>query len=82
MSQHRKLLSKAKRNPEGLNFSEFQTLMTQCGWIKDRQSGSHQIWYSPEGMRISIQIRNGMAKGYQVRQFLSALKEEDDEHKG
>ena len=32
--------------------------------------------------RISIQIRNGMAKGYQIRQFLSALKEEDDEHKG
>jgi predicted RNA binding protein YcfA (HicA-like mRNA interferase family) len=79
MSQSEKLLSKAIRNPNGLNFSEFQTLMTQCGWIKDRQRGSHQIWYSPDGVRLSIQIRNGMAKGYQVRQFLSSIKEETND---
>ncbi|MFV9909579.1 type II toxin-antitoxin system HicA family toxin, partial [Rickettsia conorii] len=23
--------------------------MTKCGWVKDRQKGSHQIWYSPKG---------------------------------
>lgn len=80
MSQYDKLFSKAKRNPNGMSFPEFQTLMSQCGWIKDRQRGSHQIWYSPEGERLSIQMRNGMAKGYQVRQFLSFLKEERDEH--
>lgn len=80
MGQHTKLFSKAKRNPEGISFSEFQTLMTQFGWIKDRQKGSHQIWYSADGMRISIQNRKGMAKGYQVRQFLSFLKGEDDEY--
>lgn len=79
MSQSEKLLSKAIRNPNGLSFSEFQTLMTQCGWIKDRQRGSHQIWYSPDGVRLSIQIRNGMAKGYQVRQFLSSIKEETND---
>ena len=76
MSQYKKLLSKARRNSKGLSFSEFQTLMTNCGWIKDRQKGSHQIWYSPDGTRISIQNRNGMAKGYQVQQFLSSMKEE------
>lgn len=81
MSQYEKLLAKAKRNPDGLSFSEFQNLMTQCGWIKDRQRGSHQIWYSLEGLRISIQTRNGMAKSYQVRQFLGFVKEEKDEHK-
>ena len=58
--QYEKLLSKAIRNPNGLSFSEFQTLMTQCGWINDRQRGSHQIWYSPEGVRLSIQTRNGI----------------------
>jgi predicted RNA binding protein YcfA (HicA-like mRNA interferase family) len=79
MGRYKKLLSKAKRNPNGLSFSEFQTLMTQCGWVKDRQRGSHQIWYSSEGERISIQTRNGMAKGYQIQQFLSSVKEETDD---
>jgi len=77
MSQHKKLLSKAQRNPSGLSFSEFQTLMNQCGWEKDHQKGSHQIWYSPQGARISIQNRAGMAKGYQVRQFLDYQKGEE-----
>jgi hypothetical protein len=77
MSQHTKLLNKAKRNPEGMSFADFQTLMTQCGWIKDRQRGSHQIWYSLEEARLSIQNRNGMAKGYQVQQFLNSLKGEE-----
>jgi hypothetical protein len=77
MGQQIKLLNKAKRNPDGLSFFELQALMTQCEWIKDRQRGSHQIWYSLEGIRISIQNRNGVAKGYQVRQFLSSLKGEE-----
>ena len=77
MSQYKKLLSKAIQNPDGLSFSEFQTLMAQCGWVKDRQKGSHQIWYSPEGARISVQRRNGTAKGYQVRQFLKARNGEN-----
>jgi predicted RNA binding protein YcfA (HicA-like mRNA interferase family) len=77
MSQRQKLLSKAQQNPSGLSFSEFQTLMTQCGWVKDRQRGSHQIWYSPQGERISIQTRNGAAKGYQVLQFLGFYKGEN-----
>lgn len=81
MSRYEKLLAKAKRNPNGLSFFEFQNLMTQCGWVKDKQRGSHQIWYSPEGKRFSIQTRNGMAKSYQIRQFLVFVEEETDEHK-
>ena len=77
MSQHKKILIKAQRNPEGLSFAEFQTLLTRYGGIKDHQRGSHQIWYSLEGQRLSIQNRNGMAKGYQVRQFLEYVKGED-----
>ena len=74
MNQREKLLSKARRNPEGLSFSEFQTLMSKEGWVKDHQKGS--LWYSLEGVRLSIQNRNGMAKGYQVRQFLTCLEKE------
>ncbi|AFB29352.1 hypothetical protein RPK_05935 [Rickettsia rickettsii str. Hlp len=29
--------------------SLIHTLMTKCGWVKDRQKGSHQIWYLPKG---------------------------------
>ncbi len=76
MSKSEKLLLKAKNNPDGLSFAEFQTLMERCGWTIDHQSGSHQIWYSPRSHRISVQNRSGKAKGYQVKQFLLQLAEE------
>jgi len=77
MSKQEKLLIKAKNNPDGLSFADLQTLMMRCGWVHDHQSGSHQIWYSPKLYRISVQNRNGKAKGYQVRQFLLRLEAED-----
>lgn len=75
MTQQEKLLTKAKRHPEGLRFIEFQNLMRQCGWEKDHQRGSYEIWYSQQGIRLSIQNKNSMAKGYQVKQFLKCLEE-------
>lgn len=76
MSRHEKLLRKAFNNPRDLNFSEFETLMKRCGWTLDHQTGSHQIWYSSKGNRISVQNNDGKAKGYQVKQFLMYYKEE------
>jgi len=76
MGKHDKLLQKAKNNHDGLSFGEFQTLMSRSGWVVDHQTGSHQIWYSPGRHRISVQNRNGKAKGYQVKQFLIRLAEE------
>lgn len=70
MDKKEKLLLKAINNPKGLKFEEFRRLLLLCGWIEDRQNGSHQIWYSPKKQRISIQNRNGCAKEYQVKQFL------------
>ena len=77
MTKQEKLLVKANNNPDGLSFSDFQTLMLRFGWIMDHQSGSHQIWYSPKSFRVSVQNRNGKAKGYQVKQFLARLAEEE-----
>jgi predicted RNA binding protein YcfA (HicA-like mRNA interferase family) len=71
MNKKEKLLVKAKNNPRGLKFEELRRLLDACGWIEDRQTGSHQIWYSPSRRRISIQNRNGQAKEYQVKQFLA-----------
>jgi len=76
MTRKEKLLKKARDNPNGLSFTDFVTLMKQAGWVLDHQSGSHQIWYSENGHRISVQNRKGKAKGYQVKQFLVALNEE------
>lgn len=70
MDKRNKLLDKAINNPKGLKFAEFRKLLSSCDWVQDRQSGSHQIWYSPNKQRISIQNRNGQAKEYQVKQFL------------
>jgi hypothetical protein len=77
MAKHEKLLRQASSNPKGLNFAEFQTLLRQCGREKRRQSGSHELWYSPLGFRLPIQCdENGKAKDYQVKQFLSRLEQE------
>jgi len=77
MTKEEKLLVKAKNNPNGLSFEDFHTLMQRNGWILDHQKGSHQIWYSPKSYRISVQNRAGKAKGYQVKQFLTRLEEEN-----
>ena len=76
MTKKEKLLQKACQNPAGLSFADFVSLMKQAGWKLDHQSGSHQIWYSQNHYRISVQNRGGKAKAYQVKQFLSALEEE------
>jgi hypothetical protein len=78
MTQREKLLARARNNPRGLSFADFQALLRHAGWMLDHQSGSHQIWYSPIGARLSVQEgRDGKAKGYQVEQFLIV---NEDEH--
>ena len=76
MSKQEKLLKQARNNPQGLSFDDFKILLSRSQWVEDHQTGSHSIWYSPIGFRLSIQNRNGMAKGYQVKQFLAQLDEE------
>ncbi|QTA84168.1 type II toxin-antitoxin system HicA family toxin [Desulfonema magnum] len=71
MTKSEKLLSKARNNPSGLSFSEFERLLSHNGWTFDHQKGSHRIWRSPGGTRLPVQCSSGgKAKGYQVRQFL------------
>ena len=77
MRRKDRLLSKARHNPNSLRFREFETLLSQCGWIFDHQTGSHRIWYSPSRYRLPIQSKKGQAKGYQVREFLAQYDQED-----
>jgi predicted RNA binding protein YcfA (HicA-like mRNA interferase family) len=78
LTQREKLLSAARENPAGLRFAEFETLLAQCGWTLKRQRGSHRVWYSPQGARLSVQENEaGKAKPYQVRQFLAVHQREN-----
>ena len=74
-----KLIAKALNNPKGLSFQDFQQLLRGASWTFDHQRGSHQIWYSPTGHRLSIQeTHDGKAKGYQVEQFITQFESENE----
>lgn len=79
MGKKEKLIAKANQNPKGLSFSDFETPLSLCNWIFKRQRGSHRLWYSPKGYRLSIQQKSSKAKDYQVRQFLEAYGKETEE---
>jgi predicted RNA binding protein YcfA (HicA-like mRNA interferase family) len=83
MTRKIKLLDKARRNPQGLPFSEFETLLSLCGWEFKRQRGSHRYWYSPHKYRLSIQpTKESKAKSYQVKQFLAQYDQENETTNG
>lgn len=75
MSKVDEILALATRNPDGVSFRDFESLLSGVGFRFDRQSGSHMIYITPKGQRVSIQRRDGMAKGYQVRQVLKLIEE-------
>jgi len=55
------------------------SLKRLCNNVDGKRIGKkegHQIWYSPKKYRISVQNKNGKAKGYQVQQFLTQYMEE------
>ncbi len=63
MNRKEALFEKARRNPNGLKFSEFERVMRQSLWTQRRQRGSHRIWYSPGGYRLAIQPISQWQKG-------------------
>jgi len=80
MSKTEKLLVRARRQPAGLSFDEFKALLVRCEWVFDHQTGSHEIWYSLGRYRLPIQpAGGGKAKGYQVKQFLRVLEQEESD---
>ena len=56
MSKKEKLLLLARRNPSGLSFADFETLLSNCSWKFVRQRGSHRFWYSPTPKEKSDKI--------------------------
>ena len=63
MRRKDRLLAKARNNPNSLRFREFETLLAQCGWTFDHQSGSHRIWYSPQAIGSRFNPKGQKQKG-------------------
>jgi hypothetical protein len=79
MSRCDKILEKAKNSPNNLSFDELCYLAECNGFIRQRTSGSHNIYENsnllPEQNRnLNFQNVNGKAKPYQVKQLLRAIE--------
>ncbi len=74
MTRH-KLLDKALASPANLRFDELVKVVEDFGFHLSRVSGSHHIFVHPDVKElVNIQDVNGMAKAYQVRQFLKLVE--------
>ncbi len=73
----RKLLAKARNNLDGLRFSDLVLLVEWAGFTLRGGEGSHHVYLHPDVPEIlGIQRgRDGKAKAYQVRQFLTVFDE-------
>ena len=74
----RKLLAKALAGSKNISFNEIVSLVEAFGFRLSRVNGSHHIFVHPEVQQIiNLQEHGGMAKPYQVRQFLELVEQYD-----
>jgi len=71
----RKLLNKAISSPANMHFREAIALVEAFGFRLSRTSGSHRIFVHPAVAElVNLQDVGGMAKPYQIRQFLRIVE--------
>jgi len=71
----KKLLKKAMDGSKNIRFAEMVSLVQAFGFYLSRVSGSHHIFFHPEIRElINLQEVDGMAKSYQIRQFLRLVE--------
>jgi len=70
-----KLLNKALNSPQNLRFSEFCNLIQLFDAQLRKQKGSHRVYKRHDEPRFTISVQDvgGMAKPYQVKQFINIL---------
>ena len=76
MSKTSKLFDSIRNNPAGVRFDDLAKVCAAY-FGEPRQAGSsHQVYRTPwpGDPRVNIQNVNGMAKPYQVRQVIKAIK--------
>jgi predicted RNA binding protein YcfA (HicA-like mRNA interferase family) len=58
-----------------VRFADFERLLVAFGFVLDRQTGSHRIWYHPATKaRMNVQPRAGKVKPYQARQLVQLVE--------
>jgi len=76
MGKKDKLYQRVRNNQNNVHFQDFCTLMTYFAFVLVRVSGSHHLYQHPgidEVMNVQPR-KDGLAKAYQVRQFLKLVK--------
>ena len=70
-----KLLAKIQRNNKNVDYGDFVTLIEAFNFRRTRGDGSHEI-YRCKGVSeiVNIQNKNGKAKSYQIKQFLTLVE--------
>lgn len=76
MSKLEKLFDRIKNNPQNVRFDEICKIAEAFGFRYKGGKGSHRV-YSRKGIVEILNFQNvhGMAKPYQVRQFLKILED-------
>jgi hypothetical protein len=76
MSKAEKLFAKVRNNPQNVRFNEICKLAEAFSFKYKGGKGSHVV-YGRKGVTeiINFQNVNGMAKPYQVKQFLKIIEE-------
>jgi hypothetical protein len=71
----RKLLEKAIRHPNNLQFNELQQLVECFGFSLRRVRGSHHMYARPGLLeQVNLQPDGSRAKPYQVRLFIKLVE--------
>lgn len=76
MVKKEKLFQRIQNNQKNVRFSDFCKLMEYFGFELIRIRGSHHLYQHPDidNVMNTQQKKDGLAKSYQVKQFLSLVK--------
>lgn len=70
------MLKAFRRNPKGVRFCDLARVCDEYFGPPRQTGGSHRVYRTPwpSDPRVNIQNDGGMAKAYQVRQVLRAVR--------
>lgn len=71
-----KILKRMRESPQNIRFTELAAVCREFFGMPRQQGTSHCVFRTPWSgdPRVNIQDKNGMAKPYQVKQVLAAIR--------
>ena len=81
MSGLDKILVQMRRAPQNVRYADLKKVCLHCLGEPRQNSTSHSVFKTPWNgdPRVNIQDKNGMAKPYQIKQVLDAIKRLENE---